>query len=328
MMGASRSATARRPVATALGIVFTSVMVLTAFGVVPPIRWPQIGLAGPGSSPAAAAAASCMRDALDAIAKAKDRAGLDRQGRSRSARDAIVGSEWTPLVTTLGSLEAKQLTSSPAWAAVMADQIRARGIDSGSLAVASFSGSFPGLNIATICACQALGIDLVAFSSVTASTWGATDAGFTWPEMEVMLAGAGIIRPVSRAVSIGGDDDRGLDLEEDGRTLAASIAARSAVALRAHHVQAASLGAAVSERLLVLERASAGRPLRLFVNVGGTSASLGRSSAILRLRSGWLPPQPFDIGPERGLVARMVERGVPVLHMLNVRDLAASWGIL
>jgi poly-gamma-glutamate system protein len=93
-------------------------------------------------------------------------------------------------------------------------------------------------------------------------------------------------------------------------------------------VKAASLGDAVSERLLVLERASAGRPLRLFVNVGGTSASLGRSSAILRLRSGWLPPQPFDIGPERGLVARMVERGVPVLHMLNVRDLAASWGIL
>lgn len=327
-MDTKRSAGAGRRVPTAAGIVLTGVVVLTAFGVVPPIRWPQIGGAGSASSPAAAAAESCMRNALEAIARAKDAAGLDHGGRPWSARDAVVGSEWTPLVTTLGSLEAKRLTSSPAWAAVMANQIRARRIDAGSLAAASFSGSFPGLNIATVCACQALGIDLVAFSSVTASTWGATDAGFTWPEMEVMLAGAGIIRSVSRAVSIGGDDDQGLDLDEDGRTLAASVAARSAAALGAHHVRAGSLGGAVAERLIVLERASAGRPLRLFVNVGGTSASLGRSPAILRLRSGWLPPQPFDIGPERGLVARMVERGVPVLHLLNVRDLAAMWGIL
>jgi poly-gamma-glutamate system protein len=328
MKGTNQTAGAGSRVPTALGIVLTGVVVLMAFGVVTPIRWPQIGSATPASSPAATTAASCMRDALEAIAQAKDLAGLEHQGRTRSLRDAVIGSEWTPLVTTLGSLEAKQLTTSPEWAAVMADQIRARGIGAGSLAVASFSGSFPGLNIATVCACQALGVDLVAFSSVTASTWGATDAGFTWPEMEVMLARAGIIQPVSRAVSIGGDDDRGLDLEDDGRTLAASIAARSAAALGAHHVRAASLGDAMAERMIVLERASAGRPLRLFVNVGGTSASLGRSPAILRLRSGWLPPQPFDIGPERGLIARMVERGVPVLHLLNVRDLAAVWGIL
>lgn len=328
MMSSTRNGRPDRRVPTALGIVFTGVVVSTAVGIVPPIRWAPLGGGRPASSPAAAAAASCMRDALEVIAKAKDLAGLEPQGRPRSPREAIIGSEWTPLVTTLGSLEAKQLTSSPEWAAVMADQIRARGIGSGTLAAASFSGSFPGLNIATICACQALGIDLVAFSSVTASTWGATDAGFTWPEMEVMLTRAGIVRPVSRAVSIGGDDDRGLDLEEDGRALAASIAARSAAVLGAHLVRAASLPDAVAERLLVLERAGAGRPLRLFVNVGGTSASLGRSQAILRLRSGWLPPQPFDIGAERGLVARMVERGVPVLHVLNVRDLAALWGIL
>ena len=74
--------------------------------------------------------------------------------------------------------------------------------------------------------------------------------------------------------------------------------------------------------------ARGGRPIAAFVNVGGTEAALGRSSAILKVKSGWLAKVPFDASPGRGLVARMVEQGVPVLHVLNVRDLAVRWGIL
>jgi poly-gamma-glutamate system protein len=84
----------------------------------------------------------------------------------------------------------------------------------------------------------------------------------------------------------------------------------------------------VRARLAVFDEQRAGRPLAAFINVGGTEASLGQSPAILRLANGWLKPVSFDSSPERGLVARMAERGVPVLHLLNVRDLAVRWGIL
>ena len=66
--------------------------------------------------------------------------------------------------------------------------------------------------------------------------------------------------------------------------------------------------------------------LRLLVNVGGTSASPGRSPAIVRIRSGWVPAEPFALGPTRDLVARTAERAVLVLHLLNVLDLAVAWG--
>ncbi len=53
------------------------------------------------------------------------------------------------------------------------------------------------------------------------------------------------------------------------------------------------------------------------MNVGGTEAALGRSPAILKVQNGWLGKAPFDSSPGRGLVARMVEQGVPVLHILQ-----------
>ncbi|MEW5981381.1 MAG: poly-gamma-glutamate system protein [Acidobacteriota bacterium] len=310
-----------------VGIVLTLIVFLMAVGIVPAIRWPRVG-GRPAGSPVADRAETCMRRAMEAIAAAKAEAGVVSLGVPPGAAGALIGSEWTPLVTTLGSLEAKQLASAPVWAAVLSERIRERGLDASDLVAASFSGSFPGLNLATVCACQAMDITVLAVSSVTASAWGATDPGFTWPEMEVILARAGIITAVTLAVSVGGDGDRGLDLEEEGRALAQSIAEQTSAALGARHLRPTSLEDAIRARLHLLDRAAGTRRLGLFVNVGGTSASLGRSPAILRLKSGWVPPRPFDLGSGRGLVARMVERGVPVLHLLNVRDLAARWGVL
>ena len=67
--------------------------------------------------------------------------------------------------------------------------------------------------------------------------------------------------------------------------------------------------------------------MALYVNCGGNEASLGRSTAFLRLRNGFLRGMPFDLGADRGVMARFAERGVPVLHLLNVRDLALRWGV-
>jgi poly-gamma-glutamate system protein len=146
--------------------------------------------------------------------------------------------------------------------------------------------------------------------------------------MEALLVEGGEMVPVSVAVSAGGAGDRALDLDEKGRLLALGIAERSAGRLGAVLLAPASLSEAIDARLAVFDRHRNGRAIAAFINVGGTEASLGSSTAILKVTSGWVPPATFDTSPGRGLVARMVERGVPVLHLLNVRDLAARWGLL
>lgn len=283
--------------------------------------------AGVGLASRAAAAEARMTAGTAFLAGAKRTAGLPRPEGVLDREAGLVGAELTPLVTTLGSLEAKRLAVSPRWAGELVLRLHRAGVGEGDVVAASFSGSFPGLDLAVVSACAELRATLVAVSSVTASTWGATEPGFTWPEMEARLVAAGLVPRASVAVSAGGDDDAATDLEPEGRALAERIARASAAALGAEHLAPASLEESIRRRLDLYARHSKGRPLSLYVNSGGNQASLGRSSSFLRLRTGFLRGMPFDVGEERGVMARLAARGIPVLHLLNVRDLALRWGV-
>jgi poly-gamma-glutamate system protein len=306
------------PIAT--GVAMAIGLAIAATGTVLPPGWlARLHPRTPADVEEAASSAEVQwRIAVDAISAA----------RGVAPDDALIGSEMSPLVTTLGEIEAKRVSVSPAWPRAFVREFHRAGLRRGDVVAASFSGSFPGLNLAVMSASQAMGLDLVAVSSVTASSWGATDAGFTWPEIEARLAAAGLLRRATVAVSAGGDGDRALDLDEDGRSAARDIAARCARQLRARLIDPADFDEAIRLRFDAFDAARGGRRLAAFVNVGGTEAALGRSTAILKVQNGWLAGKPFDTSSGRGLVARMVERGVPVLHILNVRALAVRWGIL
>jgi poly-gamma-glutamate system protein len=281
----------------------------------------------PAVEAAARQAEAELRAAEDFLWREKRAAGLTPAAARDPWRTGLIGAELTPLTTTLGNLSAKRTATDPRWAGELVRQMWRAGIRPGSLVAASFSGSFPGLNLAVALACRNLGAELGAVSSVTASTWGANQPGFTWPELEARLARAGLLRPVSLAVTAGGDGDRAADLEPEGQRLAERLGRQAAAELGACYLKPASFAASVRERLTLYHIWAGGRRIALYVNVGGTEASLGRSLTVLHRRSGFLPAVPFDFSPERGVLARLAEEGVPVLNLLNVRDLALRWGV-
>jgi poly-gamma-glutamate system protein len=83
----------------------------------------------------------------------------------------------------------------------------------------------------------------------------------------------------------------------------------------------------VEERLALYKSGAKNRRISLYVNIGGTQASMGEGGAVLELSSGFIAPRSFDLGADRGVMARMMEEGVPVLSLLNVKDLGLRWGI-
>ncbi|MGE5359555.1 MAG: poly-gamma-glutamate system protein [Bacteroidales bacterium] len=276
----------------------------------------------------AAEAERTVARAEKVIADARRVEGVPSDLDDGTARSSLLGGELTPLTTTLGSAEAKRISTDPRWAGALVVRLYRAGLRPGDVVAAGFSGSFPGLNLAVVAACEALRLPIFAISSVTASNYGANQPGFTWPEIERRLVRAGVIGQASVAVSAGGAGDRALDLDAGGRSEADRIAAAVARDAGLRVLAPTDFARAVTERFEVYGRAVAGRPVRLYVNVGGTEPSLGRSDAVLKLRNGFLPGVPFDFSPGRGMMARYAERGVPVLTLLNVRDLAARWGIL
>ncbi len=269
-----------------------------------------------------------MRRGAVVVRDARRSEGVPSEADDGTAASALLGAEITSITTTLGNLEAKRIATKSEWASALTLRLDQAGLRAGDVVAAGFSGSFPGLNLAVVAACQSLGLDLIAISSVTASSWGANQPGFTWPEIEARLVEAGVIERVTVALTTGGADDRAADLDADGRAKASRIAEQVSQVFGVPVLRPANFEQALVLHLNSYTRAAAGRPIRLYVNVGGTEASLGRSAAVLRLRNGFLPGIAFDFSPNRGVLARFAERGVPVLTLLNVRDLALRWGIL
>jgi len=272
---------------------------------------------------AAISAETEMSQAESFLTQEKIAAGIPVEVFSRG----LIGDEYNDLTTTLGSLSAKRTAENPLWASVLVKRLWLAGLREGDLVAAGMSGSFPGLNLALALACENLGLRLVAISSVTASTHGANQPGFTWPEMEGMLVAQGFFRAVSAGIAAGGSGDVAADLQPEGRALALAIAERSAARLGARLLVPADERDAAAKRVSLYRDIAKGKRIALYVNIGGTEASLGSSAAVLELSSGFLPAIPFDLSETRGVMAMMMEAGVPVLSLLNIRDLALKWGV-
>jgi poly-gamma-glutamate system protein len=274
-----------------------------------------------GPTPEMLRAAALMTEATAIVREARLRAGIAIDPVADPNRTGLIGLEWSPITTTLGSLPAKRTTTNPNVAAGLVRWLREAGVREGAVVAVGASGSFPGLVIAALAAVEAVGAQPLVITSLAASTWGANHPAFTWMEMEVALRRR-THWPGSLAASLGGEGDAAADLmPEARRTLRAAIAAAGVSLLTD-----GGLRARVAARMGVYERAAAARPIAAFVNIGGASANIGTCPEILRVRPGVHLTLP-RCGGEPGVMWLMSSCGIPVIHLLHVDGIAAAFGL-
>lgn len=234
----------------------------------------------------------------------------------------LTGPEYTLITTTLAPRQAKILSLHPDFAAVVVEWLEKAGISPDSRVAVNLSGSFPALNIAVLAAIQAVGAEPVITSSVGASTWGATDPEFTWLDMEKQLRGADLWPWQSVAASPGGVGDRGGGQTPEGKTLAIAAIRRNEIPF----IDSAGLATAVTRRLDVYREPDGVLP-QVLVNVGGSHVIFGESGHRLPL------PQGLNIGyhpllaAHDGLAAAFLQSNRPVIHIINIAQIAAQYGI-
>ncbi|MFO7610550.1 MAG: poly-gamma-glutamate system protein [Candidatus Krumholzibacteriia bacterium] len=271
------------------------------------------------AAPTMAGAVARAEAAFAAVDARKRAARLPLRTDSPVPWAALLGEEFTPLTTTLGSLQAKEVATNPAWAALLVGWLHDAGVRPGDAVGLTASGSFPGLIVCALAAVQELGARPVLVVSLGSSAYGANLPEATWLDLAAWVAEAGILDTQAAAVTIGGEEDRGEGMLPEGPILLAAAAARHGVRLEIP----AALDEAIALRLQVL---GAERPAAL-VNVGGGQAALGRCPHAATLPSGpWGSHRPCTC-PERGVLARLQDQGVPVIHLLEVRTLAARHGL-
>ncbi|MCU0611394.1 MAG: poly-gamma-glutamate system protein [Candidatus Eisenbacteria bacterium] len=235
----------------------------------------------------------------------------------------MIGQEYTVITTDRGVLRAKLTSTNPNFAAAFVDMLGRAGLKPGDVIAVSLTGSLPCLNIALLAAAETMELRPITISSVGSSTWGANDPEFTWLDMEELLLRKGIIRTKSIAASIGGGEDRGRGLSRRGRRFIEEAIARNGVEV----INERTLEASIRHRMELYSRAAGDRPIRAAVNIGGGVASLGASINGRLVPSGLSMTLARRNFPMKGSTLQLAERGIPIIHILQVERLARHYGL-
>jgi poly-gamma-glutamate system protein len=268
-------------------------------------------------------AARLMTKAEAALRDCRSGQGVPADASADPNGTGLIGLETSPVTTSLGNPAAKRTTTNPDFAALLVSLLDEAGVRRGDAVAVGASGSFPALILATLSAAQVMGVEPLVICSLGSSEWGANIPGFDWLDMAGCLRRAGLPggRPI--ALAVGGQDDVGRDLSPAGRDFLRARIVGSGF----RYVETPGLREDVEERLSIYEAAAAGRPVKAFVNIGGSSANIGTSAEVLKLRPGLLRGPSVPPPDGRGVLQEMAARGVPVIHLLNIRGLCERYGL-
>lgn len=268
-------------------------------------------------------AARLMAKAEAALRDCRSARGIPADLSADPNGTGLIGFETSPVTTSLGNPAAKRTTANPDFAALLVSLLEEAGVRRGDAVAVGASGSFPALILATQSAAEVMGVEPLVICSLGASEWGANIPGFDWLDMADCLRRAGLPGGQPMALAIGGQDDVGRDLSPAGRDLLRARIAGSGL----RSIEAPGLKEDVEERLAIYAAEAAGRPVKAFVNIGGSSANIGTNTEVLRLRPGLLRRPSSPPAEGRGVLQEMAARGVPVIHLLNIRGLCERYDL-
>jgi len=268
-------------------------------------------------------AASLAQEAIDYLKEFRLQKGVFIDAINDPNETALIGQDITPITTDRGYIEAKLTSTNPNFAAVVVDMLKEAGVEKNDVIAIAFTGSLPGLNISVQAAIQTLELKPIIITSVGASNWGANDPYYTWLDMERILVDAGIFKDRSVAASVGGGLDVGRGLSPDGRQLINDAIKRNKVEL----INEEHLEGSIQKRLEIYDQHRKKNKIRVFINVGGGIASLGSTENVQFIPTGLTMTLPMMNYPMRGVLIRMAEESIPIIHLLNINQLAKKYGL-
>lgn len=254
---------------------------------------------------------------FDVLSEEKRARGIPFCTDSPIAYQALLGEEFSSITTSLGSLEAKEIATNPEFAALTVRLLHDAGIDSGDHVGVTISGSFPALALSVLAAVQTMHLQPLIFSSVGASNYGANQPNFAWPDIEKILQERRELQFASRLMTPGGDEDRTGGLFDSSLAEVKMICQRNDVTL----FVPGSLQESIRTKLNILEA----HKIHVLINIGGNQSCLGACAHGAVIPNGYHERIDICRDADRGLLMRCNERGIPILHFLNIKELAARY---
>lgn len=240
--------------------------------------------------------------------------GIAPDEKTDLRRSGLIGVEWSFLSTTLGSLEAKRTACDPRWAVETSRWLDELGAERGDKIVLLSSSSFPGMILNVLAALETRGAEVVMILSLGSSAWGANDPRAPWPVMAAKLREVGLIHTKPRYMTLGGGGENGGGLDEEAVEFMTNLAKSENIPL----VVKNSLEEMIAWKTSLIEEI---KP-KAVINIGGGHSSLGDGDGAVNFAPG--PHLRPDKNAGNGVMARALESGFPVIHILNMKELCSK----
>lgn len=239
-----------------------------------------------------------------------------------SAHHSLIGPEMSDITTSIGDPDAKRTSIHPAMASLIVRLLRNAGVQTGDTIAVGCSGSFPGLLIATLSASRAMGIEPRIILSLGSSSYGASDPDFTILDLHMFLYREGLTGYSPVAVSLGGDMDIARDMDPSVREkLISKVKASGSILIEEENL---IINRQIRDSVFT-EGNSAN--IKAFINSGGGYANMGTSNLSLLLKPGVIRKAKMPPHQSRGVIHDMLEKEIPVIHLLYIKGLATRYNI-
>lgn len=267
-------------------------------------------------------AAQLARNAMEVIKQERLRLPIPIDPEIDPAQSGLIGPAMTVVTTDTGVLQAKQTSQNPNFAAVFVHLLKLAGVKEGDVVAVGPSGSFPAMNISCYAALQTLKLKPIIIASASASQFGANIPELLWIDMERILTERHLFSFRSIAASRGGADDRGFGMSKEGKRALDDAIHRNALQL----IEVKSAAESVSRRMQIYEEQAGGTPIKAYINIGGGTASVGATIGKKLFNPGLNRSTPRGAGGIDSVMTRFTNEGIPVIHMVNVNELAQRYG--
>lgn len=245
--------------------------------------------------------------------------GYSVQKSNKDVNNSIIGEEYTQVTSTLGSLESKELSNNTLFSALIVRLVSEAGIDSSKTIGIIASGSFPALTVQTLAAVQTMYKKIYMISSLGSSSYGANQPGALWIDMEAWLRNSGGCLYQSAMITYGAEGDTAGGLLDEGKSVMDSSLSRNR---RTVYVPSSP-----EQSLKVKYDSLINNNIGLLINIGGNQSALGYCSHAELIPNGLHTEKVTCTHEGKGLLFKISEKGIPFIHLLNLKNLAAQYGI-
>ncbi|MBC8256259.1 MAG: poly-gamma-glutamate system protein [Candidatus Marinimicrobia bacterium] len=259
-----------------------------------------------------------MESAINLLREEFINRGINNGKDSLAFGSFLLGPQRSIIQTTRGSRDSKLSTLNPDFAAMITEMLIELELDSSSKVAVSYTGSYPGGNIAVLSALEAMNIEASIISSCGSSSFGATNPEMTWIDMENILFNK-IFSNKSGMASIGGGNDLGSQMGNEGIV----ICEKSISNLEVIPIFEKNREYNINQRLSFFNNGS--KP-ELLINVGGGIFTMGDSLTRNMIPYGIIYPHDLEFDLTNSIASKVLLT-MPLININHIKDLTFIYNL-